>query len=91
MQPKIQAATEGAPDAPDGTVLIPCLNEEESVAGVVRQTFAGLAQAGLRGDVIVVDNGSEDRTAELAGVLRSDVRKEEAADLGAAARDDDAG
>lgn len=76
LQPKIHAAREGAPDAPDVTVLIPCLNEEESVAGVVRQAFAGLAQAGLRGDVIVVDNGSEDRTAELAAAAGARVIKE---------------
>jgi glycosyltransferase involved in cell wall biosynthesis len=42
-------------------VIIPCLNEEESIAGVVRDVLA----EGI-GEVIVVDNGSTDRTAERA-------------------------
>lgn len=42
-------------------VIIPCLNEEEPIAGVVREVLAqGIA------DVIVVDNGSTDQTAAFA-------------------------
>jgi glycosyltransferase involved in cell wall biosynthesis len=43
-------------------VIIPALNEEEPIAAVVRECLA----AGLAGEVIVVDNGSTDRTAEHA-------------------------
>ncbi|WP_159995059.1 glycosyltransferase family 2 protein [Roseomonas sp. 18066] len=43
------------------TVIIPCLNEEAPIAQVVRDVLAqGVAE------VIVVDNGSTDRTAEVA-------------------------
>jgi glycosyltransferase involved in cell wall biosynthesis len=43
------------------SVVIPCLNEEEPIVGVVREVRAqGVDEA------IVVDNGSTDRTAELA-------------------------
>ena len=42
------------------SVIIPALNEEEPIAGVVR----GCLTTGLPGEVIVVDNGSSDRTAE---------------------------
>lgn len=42
-------------------VIIPCLDEEEPIAGVVREVLA----QGV-GEVIVVDNGSTDRTAERA-------------------------
>ena len=42
-------------------VVIPCLNEEESIAGVVREVFAQGVDA-----VIVVDNGSIDATARCA-------------------------
>jgi glycosyltransferase involved in cell wall biosynthesis len=42
-------------------VIIPCLNEEEPIADVVRDVLAeGITE------VIVVDNGSTDRTAERA-------------------------
>jgi glycosyltransferase involved in cell wall biosynthesis len=44
------------------SVVIPALNEEEPIAGVVRECFA----TGVPGEVIVVDNGSTDRTAERA-------------------------
>lgn len=50
----------------DVSVVMPCLNEEQSVAECVRKALASLAQAGLKGEVIVVDNGSTDRSAELA-------------------------
>jgi glycosyltransferase involved in cell wall biosynthesis len=50
-----------SPDRPTTAVVIPCLNEEEPIAGVVREVLA----AGFD-DIIVVDNGSTDRTAERA-------------------------
>ncbi|MCS0496445.1 glycosyltransferase family 2 protein [Ancylobacter sp. MQZ15Z-1] len=43
------------------TVIIPCLDEEEAIGAVVRDVLA----VGV-GEVIVVDNGSRDRTAERA-------------------------
>jgi glycosyltransferase involved in cell wall biosynthesis len=44
------------------SVLIPALNEEAPIVGVVRECFA----TGLPGEVIVVDNGSTDHTADRA-------------------------
>src|ERR1700736_2376475 len=44
------------------SVIIPALNEEEPIAGVVRETAATKISA----EIIVVDNGSTDRTAERA-------------------------
>jgi glycosyltransferase involved in cell wall biosynthesis len=43
------------------SVVIPCLNEEEPIADVVREVLAQGVD-----EVIVVDNGSTDRTAEYA-------------------------
>jgi glycosyltransferase involved in cell wall biosynthesis len=45
------------------SVIIPALNEEEPIAGVVREVAAMKIPA----DIIVVDNGSTDRTADRAG------------------------
>jgi glycosyltransferase involved in cell wall biosynthesis len=64
-----QEATESRTDAAaevEVSVVIPCLNEEEGIVPVVEQARAGLEAAGLTGEVIVVDNASEDRSAELA-------------------------
>jgi glycosyltransferase involved in cell wall biosynthesis len=44
------------------SVIIPALNEEEPIAGVVREAAATKIPA----EIIVVDNGSTDRTAERA-------------------------
>ena len=44
------------------SVVIPALNEEEPIAGVVRECLA----TNIPREIIVVDNGSEDRSAERA-------------------------
>jgi glycosyltransferase involved in cell wall biosynthesis len=44
------------------SIIIPALNEEEPIAAVVRACLT----TGLPGEVIVVDNGSNDRTSERA-------------------------
>jgi hypothetical protein len=52
--------------APEITVVIPCLNEEEAVGKVVDQALEGIRRSGRAGEVLVVDNGSTDRSAEIA-------------------------
>src|SRR5438105_6195937 len=42
------------------SVIIPALNEEDTIAGVVRECLI----TGIPTEVIVVDNGSDDRTAD---------------------------
>ncbi len=48
------------------SVVIPCLNEAANIEKCVGIALAALEGAGLRGEVIVADNGSEDESAELA-------------------------
>lgn len=55
------------------TVVIPCLNEEKGIEGVLK------AMPAFVDEVVVVDNGSTDRTADVAAaygakVIREDVR-----------------
>ncbi|MGH3077391.1 MAG: glycosyltransferase family 2 protein [Gaiellaceae bacterium] len=52
--------------APEITVVIPCLNEEEAVGKVVDQALEGIRRSGRSGEVLLVDNGSTDRSAEVA-------------------------
>jgi glycosyltransferase involved in cell wall biosynthesis len=60
----------GAPrdrgEPPLVSVVIPCLDEEQNIERCVLDALAALERAGLRGEVLVVDNASEDRSAELA-------------------------
>jgi hypothetical protein len=61
----VQASTlQAAP--PKISVVIPCLNEEAAVGAVVDQAWEGIEASGRSGEVIVVDNGSTDRSAEVA-------------------------
>jgi glycosyltransferase involved in cell wall biosynthesis len=55
-----------ARDAVAISVVIPCLNEAESIAQCVTAAQRVLDEHGLTGEVVVVDNGSEDGSATLA-------------------------
>src|ERR1700733_11375908 len=48
------------------SVVMPCLNERETVGVCVRKALAALKDAGIRGEVIVADNGSTDGSVEIA-------------------------
>src|SRR5579871_6432393 len=48
------------------SVVIPCLNEAENIEQCVRDAQQALLAGGLSGEVVVVDNNSEDRSAEIA-------------------------
>ena len=48
------------------TILMPCLNEAETVAICVRKAQAFLGRTGVAGEVLVADNGSSDGSARLA-------------------------
>jgi glycosyltransferase involved in cell wall biosynthesis len=60
------ALQERSTDRPRVSVVIPCLNEETTIEECVARAFAALENNGIPGEVIVADNGSEDRSAELA-------------------------
>src|SRR6266481_837662 len=53
------------------TVIIPCLNEEQGIEQVLRRMPSFVDQ------VIVVDNGSTDRTSDVAKSLGAEVIREE--------------
>ena len=58
-----------APSAPAPvrvSVVIPCLDEAETIADCVRASRAVLDETRLAGEVIVVDNGSRDGSGDLA-------------------------
>lgn len=62
------------------SVVIPALNEEEPIAEVVRECLA----TGIPREVIVVDNGSSDQTAERARAAGARVISEPRAGYGRA-------
>lgn len=70
--------------APDVSVIIPCLNEEATVGLCVRKARSAIERMGLRGEVIVADNGSTDRSAEVAEREGARIVREERKGYGAA-------
>ncbi|MFQ5701012.1 MAG: glycosyltransferase family 2 protein [Acidobacteriota bacterium] len=50
----------------DVSVVIPCLNEEATVGECVSKARAAIGKLGVRGEVLVVDNGSTDASADVA-------------------------
>src|SRR5215207_6126921 len=48
------------------SVVIPCLNEEENIVEVVSRARGVIEQHAITGEIIVADNDSDDRSAELA-------------------------
>jgi glycosyltransferase involved in cell wall biosynthesis len=56
-------------DRYDVSIVMPCLNEAESLAPCVKKAKAAIAEAGVNGEVLVADNGSTDGSIELAESL----------------------
>lgn len=50
----------------DLSVVIPCLNESDTLAVCIRKAFEGICEAGIEGEVIVADNGSTDGSQAIA-------------------------
>jgi glycosyltransferase involved in cell wall biosynthesis len=51
------------------SVVMPCLNEEETIGQCVAKALEGIRKTGLPGEVVVSDNGSTDRSIEIASEL----------------------
>jgi hypothetical protein len=66
------------------SVVLPCLDEAASVGECVQRALRALDDAGLAGEVIVVDNGSTDRSAEIAAEAGARVVCEERRGYGSA-------
>ena len=48
------------------TIILPCLNESETLAVCISKGFASLSRLGIDGEVIVADNGSTDGSQKIA-------------------------
>src|SRR5438034_4938171 len=64
---RIQTPTEG--DGLELSILMPCLNEAETIATCILKAQASLKRLGVTGEVLVADNGSTDGSREIATQL----------------------
>lgn len=59
-------------DAIEISVIMPCLNEEKAVGLCIEKCFKVFRDNKIKGEVVVVDNGSEDRSKEI--IIKSQAR-----------------
>jgi len=55
--------------SPEVSVIMPCLNEEETVGKCIKKTFDSFKRLNIDGEVIVCDNGSTDKSVQVAKSL----------------------
>ncbi len=48
------------------TILMPCLNEAETLASCIRKSLRFLSTSGVMGEVLIADNGSTDGSQQIA-------------------------
>ncbi len=51
------------------SILMPCLNEAETLAPCIEKARLGIERSGLRGEILVADNGSQDASVQIAEEL----------------------
>jgi len=73
-----------AAEQPEISVVLPCLNESETVGTCVRKALDALRAEGIHGEVIIADNGSTDGSQEIARSAGAKVVQVEAKGYGSA-------
>src|SRR5271163_254728 len=81
-----QFVAQGSGGPVDVSVVIPCLNEANSIAYCVEKAIKAFRSAGLRGEVVVADNGSTDGSIEISEKLGARVIRVPQRGYGAALR-----
>ncbi len=59
-------ATSAPPQELELSVVMPCLNEADTLATCIEKAQRAMAEAGIVGEVVVADNGSTDGSIEIA-------------------------
>src|SRR4051794_19882662 len=59
----------GAPAACQVSIVMPCLNEADTLAACIAKAQEALRELGCAGEVVVADNGSTDGSQEIASRL----------------------
>jgi glycosyltransferase involved in cell wall biosynthesis len=80
----VHSSDVGTAGAPKVSAVIPCLNEERTLGLCIEKAILSFAELGMEGEVVVADNGSTDRSVEIALQLGARVVHERRKGYGAA-------
>lgn len=58
------------------TILMPCLNEEQTIGICIKKAKRFLEEKNIKGEILISDNGSTDRSIEIANYLGAKVVNE---------------
>ena len=67
--PEIAESWQPGSPVPELSVVMPCLNESRTLGTCIQKALAAIDSLGVRGEVIVADNGSTDGSQSLARSL----------------------
>ena len=82
-----RATTDDLPGAAvEVSIVMPCLNEADTLAACIQTAQAALRDSGIAGEVIVADNGSSDGSPEIARMLGARLIHVDARGYGSALR-----
>ena len=59
----------GAPDTVEISIVMPCLNEADTLAVCIKKALAAIDEHRIRAEIIVADNGSTDGSQQIAESL----------------------
>lgn len=78
------SASDGSDESVELSVVMPCLNEAKTLAVCIEKATATLRAHGIRGEVVIGDNGSSDGSQDIARALGARVVDVPARGYGAA-------
>ena len=67
--PDLEESMRANEHAIEVSIVMPCLNEADTIGTCVTKALRALRDAGINGEVIVADNGSTDRSKQIATSL----------------------
>ena len=70
----------------DLSIVMPCLNEERTIAACIKEAQGFIKSAGINGEIIIVDNNSTDDSAKIAKKLGARIVFEKNPGYGSALR-----
>jgi hypothetical protein len=69
INPFARSGLPAAPEAIELTILMPCLNEAETLATCIQKAKRFLVRSGIAGEVLIADNGSTDGSRQIANAM----------------------